>query len=181
MSDTKVLVPTAPPARATIVSIVRFLALRVWTLEVGQRRPGLTMADFLAWFRNYSRDVLLPQVTGQDVVDILELLGEAPHERPAVAAEGLTLAEFAAWFGCDHRTIGKSVMVVPPGPLPPLPPGKVPARQVGNVRRIFKADVLGQDQQRGGRDGDPAQAAPGSGGGSKWYRQMDRLRSGDAD
>ncbi len=178
MADNATLAPVPPRQRDTLVSMVRFLALRVWMAEMGPRRAGATMAEFLAWFRQYSREVLLPQVTGRDVIEIRELLGAAECEGPEPSAEGLTLAEFAAWFGCDHRTIGRSVVVVPPGPPPLLPPGKVPARQVGNVRRIFKADVLGLHQMRGEGDGRPTKAAPGSDGGSRWHRQMDRLRGG---
>jgi hypothetical protein len=92
---------------------------------------------------------------------------------PPLDREGMTIKEAAAWLGVDHRTLGAHLTVIPPGPVPPLPPGKVPARLIGNVRRIFKADVLGLFHFQGGAHEHRLEEASS---GSRWHRQVDQLR-----
>lgn len=96
---------------------------------------------------------------------------------PAPATEGLTIQQFAEWAGVDHRRVSQHLEVIPPGPVPPLPAGKVPARQVGNTVRIFARDFRGE-QQKGERfETERAQEAPASSaGGTDWHRQIARLR-----
>lgn len=94
---------------------------------------------------------------------------------PADPTEGHTLAEFARWAGIDRRALGRHIIVVPPGPVPPLAPGQVPARKVGGVTRIFIRDFRG-DRPEGENHGSDAHAAPSATSGSSWDRQIARLR-----
>lgn len=94
-------------------------------------------------------------------------------DEPPSKTEGMTIREAAEWLGVDHRTLARHLTIVPPGPVPVLPPGKVPARLIGDVRRIFKADVLGLHQCHGGAHEHRVAEAPSS---SRWHRQVDQLR-----
>lgn len=101
------------------------------------------------------------------------LSDEPADEGPASKTEGMTIREAAEWLGVDHRTLARHLTIIPPGPVPLLPPGKVPARLIGDVRRIFKADVLGLHHCQGGAHEHRVAEAPS---GSRWHRQVDQLR-----
>ncbi|MBI4918094.1 MAG: helix-turn-helix transcriptional regulator [Acidobacteria bacterium] len=93
------------------------------------------------------------------------------------AAEGLTLAEFARLLGVDRRALGRYVVVVPPGPIPPLEPGQIPARRVGNTIRILFSDFKGEALQVGGDHGHHRSLpSPGSTRRETWDRQVGQLR-----
>jgi hypothetical protein len=123
---------------------------------------------------------------GEDAFVLLRAISAAARAEDADAAvcsflngppppdrEGMTIKEAAAWLGVDHRTLGRHLTVIPPGPVPLLPPGKIPARLIGEVRRIFKADVLGLLHCEGGAHEHRLEEASS---GSRWHRQVDQLR-----
>lgn len=101
------------------------------------------------------------------------VLGSFLNGPPLPDTEGMTIKQAAAWLGVDHRTLGRHLLVVPPGPVPPLPAGRIPARLIGDVRRIFKADVLGLHRCQGGAHEHRLEEAPTD---SRWHRQVDQLR-----
>ncbi|MFH0899236.1 MAG: hypothetical protein V2A73_01275 [Pseudomonadota bacterium] len=92
-------------------------------------------------------------------------------------AEGMTLADFAAWAGIDRRRITLHLVEIPPGERPQLTPGQIPVRVLGNTKRVFRADVLGEPIEVGGNDGTSHQeAASGSADPGRYHRQVTDLR-----
>ena len=93
---------------------------------------------------------------------------------------GLTIAEFAARARVDRRRVSRQLVEIPPGPVPPLPPGKVPCRLIGNTRRIFIVDFLGDPSSIGVRNASNHQEAPAGAvqAASSWARQVARFRRG---
>ena len=107
--------------------------------------------------------------------------GGAASSRPRLAEEpggGLTIAEFAAWARVDRRRVSQHLVEIPPGPVPALPPGKVPCRLIGGTRRIFIADFRGDPSSIGVRSGNNHQEAPPGAAEptSPWAGQVARLR-----
>lgn len=127
------------------------------------------------------QDMLLRAISAAARAEDHVVLGSFINGEPLPDTEGMTIKQAAAWLGVDPRTLGRHLTIIPAGPVPPIPQGKVPARLIGNVRRIFKADVLGLNVNTGGGDGRSTQAPTGSDERSRWHRQIDRLREGDAD
>ena len=97
--------------------------------------------------------------------------------REKIKTEGMTIAEFAAWAGVDRRTLSQHLVVVAPGPPPPVPVGKIPARQVGNVVRIFAQDFLGGAMSSGDSNGHahPQAASSSTRPSRDWARQIARV------
>jgi integrase len=58
----------------------------------------------------------------------------------------MTLTEFARFAGVDRRTLHQHIVVIPPGPVPALPAGKIPGRMIGTALRLFASDFLGIGQ-----------------------------------
>ncbi|NVJ15177.1 hypothetical protein [Myxococcus sp. AM010] len=91
------------------------------------------------------------------------------------AEQGLTFRQFAARAGVDRRTVGKHVIEVAPGPVPPdFPSGKVPGRRVGGVIRIFMSDLL--RGQREERHAGTSRTPTGPVQGNAYHRQIALLR-----
>ena len=94
-----------------------------------------------------------------------------------VEREGLTVAEFAKWLGVDRRRLARELIEIPTGPAPALPPGKIPVRRVGGVRRIFIADFQGQTSNRGVQHDRVETKATKATDRKGWRGQIDHLRS----
>jgi len=109
----------------------------------------------------------------------------AADATPAAApGEGLSISEFAEWAGIDRRRLARHLVEVPPGPVPPLPPGAVPVRVFGKTRRIFLRDVFGPGAHAPGDVSDAVgaqEAHSGSTRGSAWDRPLDLLRRRGTD
>src|SRR5207245_11796340 len=102
--------------------------------------------------------------------------GLMPPPKPSSdPAESHTPAEFASWAGIVPRALSRHIVVIPPGPVPPLAPGQVPARKVGGVTRIFISDFRG-DRPKGENHARDPHESPSAASGTAWDRQIARLR-----
>ena len=129
----------------------------------------------------------LDRASGANYLDLFRLAARPVTVEATTAVapgEGLSISEFAEWAGIDRRRLARHLVEVPPGPVPPLPPGAVPMRLFGKTRRIFLRDVFGTGANAPGEASDAvgAQEARSSATrGSAWDRPLDLLRRRGAD
>jgi hypothetical protein len=93
----------------------------------------------------------------------------------------MSLAEFAAWAGVDRRRLARHLVEVGPGPVPLMPPGKIPVRVFGRTRRIFLRDVFGEGARAPGDQFNAVgvqEADSSSARRAAWDRSLDLLRDG---
>jgi hypothetical protein len=125
-----------------------------------------------------------PKIFGQDLREFLRIASSPVVEggsAPGEAATGMSLAEFAAWAGVDRRRLARHLVEVGPGPVPLMPPGKVPVRVFGKTRRIFLRDVFGEGASAPGGDSyapGTQETHPSSARRAAWDRSLDLLRDG---
>jgi hypothetical protein len=125
-----------------------------------------------------------PEIFGQDLGTFLRIAYSPVDDSdsaPRDAAAGMSLAEFAAWAGVDRRRLARHLVEVGPGPVPLMPPGKVPVRLFGKTRRIFLRDVFGEGATApGGESYAPGtqETHPSSARRAAWDRSLDLLRDG---
>jgi hypothetical protein len=143
--------------------------------------PTLTHKGRLAYLneRGQNRaaiDLLAVEATLLEHIDLFDTALDPTTNIDRSSETGMTLAEFAEWAGVDRRRIARNLVEVPPGTRPALAPGLVPIRRIGDTRRIFLADFLGDPTDIGGTHARHHQeAAPGSDPG-RIHRQVADLR-----
>jgi hypothetical protein len=123
-----------------------------------------------------------PQIFGQDLAVFLRIACSlvAPlDDVPPDVAAGMSLAAFAAWAGVDRRRLARHLVEVAAGPVPLIPPGKIPVRVFGRTRRIFLRDVFGEGASAPGGDSyapGTQETDPSSARRAAWDRSLDLLR-----
>ena len=142
------------------------------------QRPQLTRRGWRVFYqyRQQFRRVIDIRAIEVEVARHAELFA-TNNDPPAVTAEGLTITEFAQLAGIDRGRVSRNLVEIPTGPAPTLPPGKVPARRIGETRRIFRSDFLGEPRKNGADHGSThTQTASDSASREDWRGSLDRLR-----
>jgi hypothetical protein len=110
--------------------------------------------------------------------------GDSMAANPAKMPDAMSPTAFARWLGVDRRKIRQHIVEIPPGPVPALPPGKIPARRIANALRILRLDFLGEPgavppqviEVGGNTNGHDKETAPGPAGEGALHRQIADLR-----
>lgn len=118
-------------------------------------------------------------------VALLHSLGPLTEGRRETAAapdaerHGMTIQQAGQYLGVDRRRLPRALVEIPPGPVPPLPPGRVPARRIGNTLRIFPQDLLGlsrpAEESHDAREVDQEAAPTGPAARPPWHRPLCEL------
>jgi hypothetical protein len=104
----------------------------------------------------------------------LAVIDSRQHE---AADGGMTIQQFAEFFGIDRGALAAHLTEIPSaGPAPMVPAGRIPFRRVGRTRRIFKRDVFGGPELKGVRHDSVEKAASNPTGEEGWRRSLDRIR-----
>jgi hypothetical protein len=128
---------------------------------------------FLLFKRNFKSEVDLRAVE-VEVARHIALFRGNKDTKPE--KEGLTITEAAQLLNVDRGSLSRHLVEIPLGEAPMLPPGKVPCRRIGNVRRIFREDLFQVTQRKRNQHDDSfAQATSDSAERPNWHRSLSQL------
>jgi len=111
-----------------------------------------------------------------EVLTAVRSLNPPAHTPSENKKQGYSIAEFAEFFGVHRSSLRNNLVEVPPGPAPPLPPGKIPCRSIGKVKRIFKEDIFGTQEDKAQRNDTFKETPSGADLEGDWRGQINRLR-----
>ena len=117
----------------------------------------------------------LPDPKGEGAMK-KKLLDEMHGKKDNKRIHGYNIAEAAKLLGVDRSTLRDHLVVIPNGPVPPLPEGKIPCRKIGKARRIFEQDLFGTPEEKAVINDTVKEATSGSNIKRDWRRQIDDLR-----